>query len=123
MKQFFLIATMLLTFGAVNAQSIGNVDFRSDGYAKVYDDKNNQIASGYVGSSSDEFDFSSCIIVSRRSDGYVKIYDQKLNQIASGYAGDKNDSFKVVGCNIVFKRSDGYKKTYDKKLNQISSGY
>jgi len=113
----------LFIYTALSAQSIAVVDLSNDGYAKVFDEKNNKIASGYIGSSSDHFDYSNCIIVSRSTDGYVKVFDPKLNKIASGYAGNKQDILKVTSCNIIFKSADGYKTVYDKNLNKISSGY
>lgn len=114
---FFLLINLL------SAQNIADVQRNNNGYCRVYDVNNKQIASGYVGSSKDDFSFSNCIIVVRNSSGYTRVYDEKLKQIASGYCGNSSDTFNVVGCNIVVKSKSNYKRIFDKNLKQISSGY
>lgn len=121
MKKLLLMASMFLIYGAVKSQTIGNVRF-TNGYAEVYDERNNKIAEGGIGQSSDLFDFSSCFVVVWK-DGYVTLRDQRLNTIAEGKIGQSGDSFKAVGCNIIVKRKDGFTTTWDKKLSNISSGY
>ncbi len=119
------IIIILLNFISlcIYSQNIADVQRNNNGYCRVYDVNNKQIASGYVGSSKDDFSFSNCIIVVRNSSGYTRVYDEKLKQIASGYCGNSSDTFNVVGCNIVVKSKSNYKRIFNKNLKQISSGY
>ncbi len=126
MKNIILISGFVFITFLSSGQNIGDASRDSNnGYTKVFDSNNKQISSGYVGGSSDEFNFSNCILVVRDpKNGYTKVYDEKLKQISSGYCGGSSDNFNVVGCNVVVKNpKNGYKKTYDKNLKQISSGY
>ncbi len=75
MKQFLLIATMLLTFGAVNAQ-IAEVKIEGS-YAKIYNDEGRYSGNSiYIGSGNYVKNVSgSAILVKEGS--YVKYYDFK----------------------------------------------
>ena len=124
MKKLLFLSGFIMTTLFSNSQNIGDVKRNDDGFTTVYDDSNHQIASGYVGDRTYDWDFSSCMIVIRVKDSkWTVAYDEKLQQIASGYTGEAGYSFKVVSCQIVLKKSDGWKMTYDKRLNLLESGW
>jgi hypothetical protein len=122
MKKTILLISTIIAFISLNAQ-ISDVNRNSSGYCKVYNAGNKLISQGYIGSASDDFFYSSCIIITRNRSGYVKVYDENLKLISQGYCGGIEDIFNVVGCNIIIKNKSNYKKTYNKFLKLISQGY
>ena len=113
MKKFFLMATMLLAFGAVNAQCDGKIFKISEGKLLAYDTYGNlksQITSDVIDS-----DCNNTTIITVKRDGKVLTYDMYGNlksQIT-------NDAVKVRfnGDEIIVTKSDGKMYRYDKYGN------
>ncbi len=113
MKQFLLIATMLLTFGAVNAQ-IAEVKIEGS-YAKIYNDEGRYSGNSiYIGSGNSLEGYNSRYIVVKEG-SYAKIYDSKGSYTGNSiYIGSGNYVKNVSGSAILVKEGS-YVKYYDFK--------
>lgn len=115
MKKFFLMATMLLTFGAVNAQ-IGDVQQKGS-WLHSYDG-NNEIGHFSISSSDVFLGFSSTIVVVQKG-SWIHSYDAKGNELGH-FSINSSDQFRsVIGNNINIVKGS-WLHTYDVKGNEIS---
>ena len=121
MVKFFLMATMLLIFGAVNAQ-IGDV--KVDGSsAKIYDDKGNYSYKSISLCSKCELSgFNSNYVVI--TDGSnAKIYDSKGNYTYKSISLCSNCSVKNVTPSGILIKDGNTTKIYDFKGNYTYKSY
>ena len=116
MKKLFLMAIMLLMFGAANAQ-IADVQQKGS-YLYVYGDGNQQLSYTSINSSDEYLGMGSSFFVVQKG-SYIYTYDSKSNQIAY-MSINSSDKFKNAGGNSFNIKKGSYIYTYDKKCNQLS---
>ena len=116
MKNLILLATILLTFGAVNAQ-ISDVQQKGN-YLHVYGENNKQLSFMNIGSSDEYLGMGSSFFVVKKG-SYIHTYDYNSNQIAFMNIGS-SDKFKSAGGNSFNIKKGGYIHTYDKNCKQLS---
>lgn len=113
MKQFFLLATMLLTFGAVNAQI---AEVKQEGsYAKIYNDQGSYTGN-YIRliSGAEVSGYNSKYIVVTEG-SYAKIYDSD-GSYTGNYIRLSSDSYvKNVSATAILIKEGSYTKYYDFK--------
>ena len=117
MKHFLFMATMLLAFGAVNAQ-IADVTKKGD-YLYVYDENGKKLSSMYLRTYDVTGITSSFFIVKKRD--YAYVYDYTCKKISSMYIGDYVIR-GAAGNSFTIKKGD-YIYTYDKNCKKLSSRY
>ena len=117
MKKYFMImATMLLMFGAANAQ-ISDVQQKGN-YLYVYGDGNQQLSWTSINTSDEYLGMGSSFFVVQKGN-YIHTYDSKSNQIAWMII-NSSDKFKSAGGNSFNIKKGIYIHTYDIKCNQLS---
>jgi hypothetical protein len=116
MKKFFLMATMLLIFGAVKAQ-ISDVQQKGS-YLYVYGENNKQLSFMNISSSDEYLGMGSSFFVVKKG-SYIFTYDYKSKQIAF-MNFSSSDKFKSVGGNSFNIQKGSYVHTYDKNCKQLS---
>jgi hypothetical protein len=119
MKKFLLMATMLLSFGAVKAQ-ISDVQQKGS-YLYVYGENNKELSSMYFSSSDEYLGMGSSFFVVRKG-SYIYTYDYYSKEIASMYFSS-SDKFKSAGGNSFNIKKGSYIYTYDKNCKELSSRY
>jgi hypothetical protein len=115
MKKLFLMAIMLLMFGAANAQ-IGDVQ-QKGGYLHSYDG-NNEVGRFSIGSSDVFLGFSSTIVVVQK-DYYIISYDANGSE-KGRFSISSGDKFTSVNGNKINIKKDSYLITYDVNGSEIS---
>lgn len=121
MKQFLLMATMLLALGVAKAQ-ISDVQQKGN-YLNIYNDKNQKICDMYIDVSREEFmGFGNSFYVVQ-SDNYLKVYDSNCKKISDMYIDKSRQSFKSASGNSFNIKSGSYIVTYDKYCKKISERY
>ena len=116
MKNLILLATILLTFGAVNAQ-ISDVQQKGN-WLHVYGENNKELSHISINSSDEYLGMGSSFFVVQKG-SYIYTYDSKSNQIAY-MSINSSDKFKNAGGNSFNIKKGSYIYTYDKKCNQLS---
>jgi hypothetical protein len=115
MKKLILMATMLLIFGAANAQ-IGDVQQKGS-WLYSYDG-NNEVGYFSINSSDVFLGFSSTIVVVQKG-SWIYSYDAKGNE--KGYFSiNSSDEFRSVNGNNINIKKGSWLYTYDVKGNEIS---
>ena len=115
MKKLFLMATMLLMFGAVNAQ-IGDVQQKGNWLLSY--DGNKEVGRFSIGSSDEFLGFSSTIVVVKKGN-WVLSYDAKGKEMGRFSIGSSDQFRSVNGNNINIKKGN-WLLTYDVKGKEIS---
>jgi hypothetical protein len=115
MKKFFLMATMLLMFGAVNAQ-IGDVQQKGNW---LYSYDGSKEVGRFSINSSDVFQgFSSTIIVVQKGN-WIYSYDAKGSE-KGRFSINSADQFKNVNGNNIIIKKGNWAYTYDVKGKELS---
>jgi hypothetical protein len=111
MKKFFLMTTMLLVFGAVNAQI---AEVKQDGsYAKIYNDQGSWTGKSVsICSNCELVGYNSEYIVVK--DGsYAKIYDANGSWTGKSISLCSDCYIKNVGASAILVKDGSYTKYYD----------
>lgn len=116
MKTLLLMATILLSFGAVKAQ-IYDVQQKGS-YLYVYGENNQQLSFTDIGSSDEYLGMGSSFFVVKKG-SYIYTYDYNSKQIAFMDI-DSSDKFKSAGGNSFNIKKGSYIYTYDKNCKQLS---
>ena len=116
MKKLLLMATILLSFGAVKAQ-ISDVQQKGS-YLYVYGENNKQLSYVSIGSSDEYLGMGSSFFVVKKG-SYIYTYDYNSKQIAYMSIGS-SDKFKSAGGNSFNIKKGSYIYTYDKNCKQLS---
>ena len=117
MKKLFLMATMLLMFGAAQAQ-ISDVQQQS-GRIYTYGDNNKELGSMLINSSEEYLGMGSSFFVVK-SGGRIYTYDANCRQI-SAMLFNSSEIFKSAGGNSFNIKRGGRIYTYDKNCKELSS--
>ena len=115
MKRFFLMLTMLLMFGAVNAQ-IGDVQQKGS-HLYCYDGQR-EIGRIYLSSSDVFLGFSSAIVVIKKGN-HICSCDAKGRELGRFYLSSTDQFRSVIGSNINIKKGRTI-VTYDVNGREIS---
>ena len=115
MKHFFLIATILLMFGAANAQ-IGDVQQKGNTLHSY--DGNKEVGRFSIGPSDEFLGFSSTIVVVKKGNT-IHSYDAKGKEMGRFSIGPSDQFRSVNGSNINIKKGN-WLHTYDVKGKEIS---
>lgn len=115
MKKLFILATILLMFGAANAQ-IGDVQQKGN-WLHSYDG-NREIGRFAIGSSDEFLGFSSSIVVVKKGN-WIHSYDQKGIELGRFAIGSSDQFRSVNGNNIIIKKGN-WSFTYDVKGKELS---
>ena len=118
MKQFLLMATMLLTFGAAKAQ-ISDVQHKGN-RLYVYGENNNQLSFLDLRGSDEFLGMGSSFYVVKQGNRFYT-YDEKSKQIAFLDIRE-TDSFKSASGNSFNVKKGNRIYTYDKNCKQLSWG-
>jgi hypothetical protein len=117
MKKLLLMATMMLSFGAVKAQ-ISDVQQKGS-YLYVYGENNKQLSYMVIGSSEEYLGMGSSFFVVKKGSSYIYTYDYNSKQIAYMVIGS-SEEFKSAGGNSFNIKKGSYIYTYDKNCKQLS---
>jgi hypothetical protein len=119
MKKLFLMATMLLMFGMVNAQ-ISDVQ-QSGQYIKVFGESGNKISEMQMTSDMELLGFGNSFFVVNHG-SYIETYNQNSKKITEKQFSSDCYFKSASGNSINFKHGT-YIETYDKNLQKISERY
>ena len=120
MKKLLLIATMLLMFGAANAQQIGDVQQKGT-WLYSYDGSH-EVGHFSIGSSDVFLGFSSTIVVVQKGSGsgiWIYSYDAKGHEQGHFSIGS-SDVFRSVNGNYINIKKGSWIYTYDVRGHEIS---
>jgi len=117
MKKLFLMATMLLMFGATKAQ-ISDVQQKGS-FLYVYGENNKKLSDLRISSSDEYLGMGSSFFVVKKG-SFVYTYDEKSKQIADMRISS-SDTFKSAGGNSFNIQKGSFIYTYDKNCKQLSS--
>ncbi len=119
MKKFILLTTMLLAFGAVNAQ-ISDVQ-QSGEYIKVYGESGNKISEMRMTSDMEFLGFGNDFFVVKHA-SYIETYNQNAKEITEKQF-PSDCYFKSTSGNSINFKHGTYIETYDKNLKKVSERY
>jgi len=115
MKKLFLLVTMFLLFGAINAQ-IGDVQQKGNW---LYSYEGSKEVGRFAINSSDVFlGFSSTIIVVQKGN-WIYSYDEKGKE-KGRFSINSSDQFRSVNGNNIIIKKGNWVYTYDVKGKEIS---
>ena len=116
MKKFLLMATMLLSFGAINAQ-ISDVQQKGN-WLHVYGENNKELSHISINSSDEYLGMGSSFFVVKKGN-WIHTYDYNSKEI-SHMSINRSDKFKSAGGSSFNIQKGNWIHTYDKNCKELS---